>query len=114
MDIKVLGTAFNVKCYPGEKTTETSLVRGSIEVTLKDREEKIMLKPNEKLIINNNDDVRVKDKAAVKAEKTTVQAEKPIISLSHLTLLPVDNRSEERRVGKECAILCRSRWSPYH
>jgi hypothetical protein len=23
-------------------------------------------------------------------------------------------RSEERRVGKECAQLCRSRWSPYH
>ena len=23
-------------------------------------------------------------------------------------------RSEERRVGKECAILCISRWSPYH
>ena len=23
-------------------------------------------------------------------------------------------RSEERRVGKECAIVCRSRWSPYH
>ena len=24
------------------------------------------------------------------------------------------NRSEERRVGKECVFLCRSRWSPYH
>ena len=24
------------------------------------------------------------------------------------------NRSEERRVGKECASMCRSRWSPYH
>ena len=24
------------------------------------------------------------------------------------------SRSEERRVGKECATLCRSRWSPYH
>ena len=24
------------------------------------------------------------------------------------------NRSEERRVGKECRIGCRSRWSPYH
>ena len=24
------------------------------------------------------------------------------------------DRSEERRVGKECALLCRSRWSPYH
>src|SRR5213075_3452102 len=23
-------------------------------------------------------------------------------------------RSEERRVGKECALLCRYRWSPYH
>src|SRR3546814_2349524 len=23
-------------------------------------------------------------------------------------------RSEERRVGKECVITCRSRWSPYH
>ena len=24
------------------------------------------------------------------------------------------NRSEERRVGKECRMPCRSRWSPYH
>ena len=24
------------------------------------------------------------------------------------------SRSEERRVGKECRIGCRSRWSPYH
>ena len=24
------------------------------------------------------------------------------------------DRSEERRVGKECEDLCRSRWSPYH
>ena len=23
-------------------------------------------------------------------------------------------RSEERRVGKECMPVCRSRWSPYH
>ena len=25
-----------------------------------------------------------------------------------------ETRSEERRVGKECLRLCRSRWSPYH
>src|SRR3546814_16684090 len=25
-----------------------------------------------------------------------------------------DERSEERRVGKECVRTCRSRWSPYH
>src|SRR3546814_13930173 len=29
-------------------------------------------------------------------------------------LLLDDERSEERRVGKECVSTCRSRWSPYH
>ena len=28
--------------------------------------------------------------------------------------LAATGRSEERRVGKECYALCRSRWSPYH
>ena len=28
--------------------------------------------------------------------------------------LQEEYRSEERRVGKECLRLCRSRWSPYH
>jgi isocitrate dehydrogenase kinase/phosphatase len=27
---------------------------------------------------------------------------------------PAEARSEERRVGKECLSVCRSRWSPYH
>ena len=29
-------------------------------------------------------------------------------------LIVLSYRSEERRVGKECRIGCRSRWSPYH
>ena len=29
-------------------------------------------------------------------------------------LTPLFDRSEERRVGKECLGMCRSRWSPYH
>lgn len=32
IDIKVLGTAFNVKSYPEDKTTETTLYRGSVRV----------------------------------------------------------------------------------
>jgi transmembrane sensor len=59
IDIKVLGTSFNVKSYPTDKTTETVLIRGSIEVALKDKtHEKIILKPNEKLIIANEDSVQ--------------------------------------------------------
>ena len=37
-----------------------------------------------------------------------------LIILFTVALLWACLRSEERRVGKECAILCRSRWSPYH
>ena len=33
---------------------------------------------------------------------------------SVLKNVPIYDRSEERRVGKECLRLCRSRWSPYH
>src|SRR3546814_16356979 len=32
----------------------------------------------------------------------------------HSLLILEDDRSEERRVGKECVSTCRSRWSPYH
>src|SRR3546814_6776799 len=30
----------------------------------------------------------------------------------HRLFLPIADRSEERRVGKECVSTCRSRWSP--
>ncbi|MBS1751516.1 MAG: FecR family protein [Bacteroidetes bacterium] len=55
MDIKVLGTAFNVKSYSNDNRSETSLIRGSIEITLKsDPLKKIKLKPTDKLIIDKN------------------------------------------------------------
>lgn len=59
IDIRVLGTSFNVKSYPTDKTTETVLIRGSIEVAIRDkRHEKIILKPNEKLIVANEDTIQ--------------------------------------------------------
>ena len=40
------------------------------------------------------------------------------VDLNPSAIKDMDNttltRSEERRVGKECRIGCRSRWSPYH
>src|SRR3546814_4617323 len=35
-------------------------------------------------------------------------------TLSAFRYSTVTDRSEERRVGKECVSTCRSRWSPYH
>jgi transmembrane sensor len=54
VQIKVLGTAFNVRSYPSGKTTETALIRGSVEVTLNGQpDKKVILKPNEKVVIDN-------------------------------------------------------------
>ena len=36
------------------------------------------------------------------------------LARNHFDHGQVLQRSEERRVGKECPQLCRSRWSPYH
>lgn len=86
LDIKVLGTAFNVKCYPGEKTTETSLVRGSLEVIIRNRpEKKFVLQPNEKLVVANEEaPVALKDH-----EGGTARI--PMASLEELTHYPTDN-----------------------
>ena len=55
MSIKVLGTAFNVKSYKNDVTSETTLIRGAIEVTLSDRpSDKIILKPNDKFVLKTN------------------------------------------------------------
>ncbi|MET1055381.1 MAG: FecR domain-containing protein [Pedobacter sp.] len=50
LDVKVLGTIFNLKAYPDAKT-EASLLRGSVEVKVNHgAAQKIVLKPYQKLI----------------------------------------------------------------
>jgi len=54
IDIKVLGTAFNVKAYPEDKNVETTLIRGEVLVLRKNEPESsaVKLKPNEKLLVS--------------------------------------------------------------
>lgn len=54
--IKVLGTEFNVRDYPGDRESETTLIKGSIELTINDRlDQKFLLKPSEKFaLVKNN------------------------------------------------------------
>jgi transmembrane sensor len=89
MEIKVLGTAFNVKAYPGDGFTEASLIRGSIEVTFPDRPlEKLILKPSDKISILNKEPDSVK--AAVKVLHT-VHTDRPAIMVSSIQYTPVDS-----------------------
>jgi ferric-dicitrate binding protein FerR (iron transport regulator) len=77
--IRVLGTEFNVKSYPNEATTETSLVHGRVEVFMEDRPGEVFtLKPNEKLVIANESDT---------ARKSTSSKGSPTIVLGKIKLL---------------------------
>ena len=64
---------------------------------------------------------RISPEAPVPVVRVAHQREQPggagnvamnIVGLGGKATLLV--RSEERRVGKECIAVCRSRWSPYH
>jgi ferric-dicitrate binding protein FerR (iron transport regulator) len=53
ISIRALGTSFNVKAYPDEKTISATLEEGEIDVrilSLTGKDESILLKPNDKLI----------------------------------------------------------------
>src|SRR5437773_11061947 len=57
IDIRVLGTAFNVKSYPKESSIETTLIHGLIEVTNKKLpgSPKVILNPHEKLVFRKQE-----------------------------------------------------------
>ncbi|NDV58287.1 FecR family protein [Bacteroides sp. 519] len=52
--IKVLGTQFNVYCYPNAEVVQTSLLEGSIEMYPQNSTEGITLKPNQQITISDN------------------------------------------------------------
>lgn len=91
INIKVLGTIFNVKSYPGEKTIETSLIKGSIEVSFpSSTAKKIILKPNQKLVIDKSESF-----PAANMNSTVMSPPKPFISIQHLSKVGSDSVIEE-------------------
>src|SRR3546814_16774918 len=50
---------------------------------------------------------------ALGAAPTSLQFSE-VYSALQTKIVDAQERSEERRVGKECVSTCRSRWSPYH
>lgn len=80
MSIKVLGTAFDVKSYQDEQSTEAALLHGSIQITLKNEpDNKIILKPEEKFVLSHP-----ADKTGSALKGTLAKEEYKIVSLSYL------------------------------
>ena len=89
LDIKVLGTAFNVKAYRSESQIEATLIHGMIEVTRTNQPNapRMILKPHEKMVF---DKYAVEEIPVTDARITDNKAVQPAI-----TILPLlKNRAD--------------------
>jgi ferric-dicitrate binding protein FerR (iron transport regulator) len=95
MEIKVLGTAFNVKAYPEDANFETSLIRGAVEVRLDDRPDDVyQLRPHEKLVVSKQVLVPI----AVQNNPQTIRPIRtitPLVSLKRIALADSGRLVEE-------------------
>jgi|JI10StandDraft_1071094.scaffolds.fasta_scaffold465307_2 transmembrane sensor len=87
IDIRVLGTAFNVKAYKAEPTIEATLVHGMIEVTKTNQPNasKVILKKHEKLIFDKNSEEPLAKTPAEKEYTSLRKVSKPAITITQLS-----------------------------
>jgi ferric-dicitrate binding protein FerR (iron transport regulator) len=116
IDIKVLGTAFNVKSYPEEKTIETTLIRGLVQITRKGdtKGDPVYLHPNEKIVLPANSFLA---EAKAPANTNTPPVAQQIIRIDstaaeneHIETAWVYNRLEFRGDNFEQLALKLERW----
>lgn len=69
VNIRVLGTAFNVKSYEGDSTVKTTLVRGKVIVENERGDKEVELKPNQQAVFSHaTEQITLRD---VRVEKHT-------------------------------------------
>lgn len=75
IQVKVLGTVFNVRSYMNDRTVEVNLLEGKVDVSMLDNNssKKLILIPNEKMIYNKNTKTMYSCKAdAAKSAQWTI------------------------------------------
>ncbi|GAJ01847.1 unnamed protein product, partial [marine sediment metagenome] len=91
IDIKVLGTSFNVMAYSDEETIETTLVEGSVCIIRKNLKsahaQEIFLKPNQKVTLLK------KGSQVILSE---IETEKPTLIKSTKTIQPISPTEKEQ------------------
>lgn len=84
IDIKVLGTSFNVKSYPEDESVETTLLQGAVEVINKNtpNAKSIFLKPNQKITLRKIEPlIKTSEPRSFKQEKAVLMTDSKIVSL---------------------------------
>ncbi|MGG8497996.1 FecR family protein [Tenacibaculum sp. TC6] len=72
IEVKVLGTTFNVKAYPEDEKVETSLLTGKVQLSIKDTssQKNIDMVPGEKVIYTKKTkEIHVKKDSNIESEK---------------------------------------------
>ncbi|MBC9933409.1 FecR family protein [Chitinophaga qingshengii] len=81
MAVNVLGTAFNVKAYPNEERSETSLISGAVEVVpADDQTQRVKLQPNQKFIIRHTQDGNAKPTLGYSMEQVKMNGQDDLIN----------------------------------
>ena len=91
IDIKVLGTCFNVMAYPDEETIETTVVKGSVCIIRKglksSPDQNIILKPNQKVTLL---------KKGSRVILSEIETEKPTLIKSTKAIQPISPTKKEQ------------------
>lgn len=82
--VKVLGTHFNVEAYPGDAEVRTTLLEGSVAVSLKGENQRLVLAPNESAIYNKEKGTLIQE--AAPGAKNEILWRKGIILFDQLPL----------------------------
>lgn len=99
ISIRVIGTAFNVKAYSGEKNIETTLIRGMIEVQMNSNEEKrILLSPHEKLTVINTEIANRTTPGSLRQNELKYQVQELPLSPNDSVLVPETAWTEDKLV----------------
>jgi transmembrane sensor len=115
LSVRALGTEFNVKAYPDDKTIETTLVEGVVNIeSISDREntEVHLLKPNQKFTYFKKDSTVVDETAVVKEKlkNKTIQIEKqkitsiPALVTENVNIAPVISWKENRWIFEKQSL----------
>jgi transmembrane sensor len=101
IQIKVLGTAFNVKSYFEDKTIETTLVRGVIEIR-EVRNNKLtgalLIKPNQKAVLFKSKEEKKLHPDHSLQQLKEVQDELPAIEIDKVNVVPITAWKEKALV----------------
>lgn len=80
ISVKVLGTSFNIKAYEEENQTETTLIKGSVELSVNDRpQERIILRPSEKFTLNDYERNSANKSETSQRERMTIASLSPVV-----------------------------------